>query len=494
MENNIVNTEAICDAFVKISGSLSSEERETITAIYSNYADVLETEITDETPYHITNDYNSHLLQFIAEASLRYPEKFRGLYKTVICYADFYNRVYAHEYESLFNDTFYKFSHAVQKFYSHLSLPKLLNDLEWFDDTCGISEYDFYELLKSLSPADANRSISALDVDNSLRTQLKSLFIYNEEDAFVNQLIDMNVRWEPIACAVHLWDTLGEVSSCLSSIGVMSSPVDVSEEATANPLQEQEGLLKNSEFFSDELYDSLIALQQGTQDNNAARIFSADYSCLYHSFFQYLAQSIEVFHAFKKHVADITVVNEMQKIIDSNDCLSYFNQVVRKDNEIPEDIIESYKLAVMEEFKKQFISELSIPESVKGKKKDFSQYFSGDRTLRYENMRVVYEILTRENLIEWNNSTFHAFMYRTASDYAPIIESVDVIKWYGAPRDLVALVYRLFDGDSRKVAKMGKFFCAPTGKTFKTNGVANQKNPSDRMKRIFSDFPPPLNT
>ena len=201
----------------------------------------------------------------------------------------------------------------------------------------------------------------------------------------------------------------------------------------------------------------------------------------------------------------ITIITLLSAVCPNYELIKKFNNLISHE-EILKGIQEEYDtidkierihhinfiIPVLEEFRSNFIIDLPLPPSC-GKKKNTKECFSG-YTIRYEaDMNKLYRSLSNAGILTWDEDTCFSFMYRTCTDYRPSEEDtkkmLKPIVWKGELRDLLAMVYHLFYGDTRLWKKCEKFFLNPQGDILKIpKGCKNMaKAPTDKIEYILKD-------
>lgn len=494
MKAKTIDTKPFWDMRTEVWASLMDMKEEEIAKVYGKYLSPQELQILQDIVREmIWADLNNKeridyldfkLVEIMATLAVSCPDFEKKYFKGEhpVNHTDFYNLSYQVAVNFIGLDKHRDFLLAMVDEFDAIYLGKLIQYQEGADARTSLSEWDFYDMLGTMSSREISQLMELLEVDRKTKHRLEKCMFEKKIEAFVNILSSLSpVGYETAAATTRLWYEITLLKKAIPDL--LEGTTD--NRHITNTLY---SVIGNKHINSDSMTVEMV-YSMDEEPTVPFLITNLNYHLIYqristlyavliflHNNLQYCSTSVESVRRVRKCISAWEYAEELEKWIleEKIDPFGYSDSVPSLEN-----------------FKKKFLAELTIPQSI-GKDKNPNEYFcyiSGKEEINEVKCRRLYEALADKKLVEWNEDTFFSFMYRMCPGYTPKKGSPSPIIWLGKTRELFNLIWEYYEGSTKIWEKTKKFFYDVNGTPPKINGAKNQAtNPSTRMQRIFDSL------
>ncbi len=495
MKAKIINTQPLWNMRTEVWVSLMGMREEKITEVYGKYLSSKELQTllnivkemihTDLIKDQKRVDYlDFRLVEIIAALAVSYPDfeekYFRG--ESPVSHADFYNWGYQLAVNFIGFDNHRDFLMAMMSELDTVYLGRLIQCQEGVDIETSLSEWDFCDMLETMSPREVSQLMELLKVDRETKHRLEKCVSEKRTETFVDILSSLSpTGYGTAAFTTRLWYELTLLRKAIPDI--LEDITD--EKRIASVLY---SLVENKHFVPNCMVTEMVYLMD-EQPPVLFQDINLDYHFMYRQIINLYAILIFLHDNLQHCSTSVESVRRVRK------CISVWEYAEELEKKILEEKIEplgyAESIEPLEIFKKKFLAELIIPESI-GKSKIVDEYFchvAGKKEMHEVECRKLYKALIDEKLLEWNEDACFSFMYRMCPDYTPRRTDPSPIIWLGKPRELFSLIWKYYEGTAKIWGKTKKFFCDANGIPPKINGAKNQVSSlTPRMQRVFDSL------
>lgn len=345
-----------------------------------------------------------------------------------------------------------------------------------------LTEHHIFEILRYSPVSTMLTLVNRLSATQEIIMQLKECILNADETAFVSIAVQNRISFEPI------------IASCYSLILLSSSKESIT---LFENLKNDNICWGKAHIFTPIVKDEVFVKRLNTaieQGEEAMTQYSLSFKQneTYDSLWTDIYVIITKTTLLTTACPNYELIKKFNRIVAQDDLLKRIQSEYDTLDKIDKIYQNNFVIPIMEEFKRKFIIDLPLPPS-NGDKKDPHDFFSG-HTLRHKNVMLeLYRLLVDEGILQWDEDTCFSFVYRTCIDYKPSQEStarmLKPIVWNGEQRDLLAMIYFLFYGDSRLWKKCSLFFLDSHGKMMiLPKGCVNMaKAPTEKMENILKN-------
>lgn len=494
MKTKIINTKPFWDMRTEVWASLMGMEEEKITEVYGKYLSSKELQtllnIVKEMIYTDLEDQKRidyldfKLVEIMATLAVSYPDfeekYFRG--ENPVNHADFYNWGYQVAVNFIGCDKHRDFLMAMMSELDTVYLGKLILCQEGMGVETSLSEWDFCDMLETMSPREVSQLMELLEVDRETKHRLEKCVSEKKIETFVNILSSLSpTGYGTAAFTTRLWYELTFLRKGIPDI--LEDTAD--ERRIASVLH---SIIENKHIIPNNVVTDMVH----SMDDQPSVLFqdiNLDYHFIYRQIINLYAILIFLHDNLQYCSTSVESIRRVRK------CISAWEYAEELEKKILEEKIEPFgyveNIEPLEIFKKKFLAELIIPESI-GKSKMSDEYFchvAGKKEMHEPECRKLYKVLIDEKLLEWNEDACFSFIYRMCPDYTPRRTNPSPIIWLGKPRELFSLIWKYYEGTTKIWGKTKKFFCDANGIPPKINGAKNQVTSlTSRMQRVFDSL------
>ncbi len=342
-----------------------------------------------------------------------------------------------------------------------------------------LTEHDVFEILRYIPVSTMLTLVNRISATQEINIQIKECVLNADEETFINLIVFNRLSLDTIIADCCSLIFLSSIKESFELIEKITEGSICKTNIIRTPIVKDEVLIKRIETSLAQGESSLADYYSNIAQND---IYDLGWTLIYE-----LITRITLLSAV---CPNYELVKQFNNLIAQEEILKGIQEEYGTIGKIEHIYHINFIIPVVEEFRRNFIIDLPLPPSC-DEKKDTRECFSG-YTMRHEvEMNKLYRSLTNADIISWDEDTYFSFMYRTCTGYRPSNEDAEKmlksIVWKGELRDLFAMVYHLFYGDTRLWKKCEKFFLNPQGDILKIpKGCINMaKAPSDKMENIL---------
>lgn len=347
-----------------------------------------------------------------------------------------------------------------------------------------LTEHDIFEILRFSPVPTMLTLVNRIQTSPGTALKIKQSIRDNQEETFLDCIIGSGISLDPVIASCHALVLLSSIQEGLAFFERCRNLENLfgTEDPTfRTPILKDEVLIKRLNTSIGQGEDAMLEYYSTIAPNV---FYDLAWTFLYEiisitTILSEVCPNYELIRKFNDIIAQYQFLKEIQDGSGSIDKLESINRI-------------RHIIPVAEEFKRKYIIDLPIPPTC-GVKKDSRECFSG-HTLRHEDdMLKLYRMLAGEGILNWDEETCFSFMYRTCIDYKPSPDDtkrlLKPIVWKGKRRELFAMVYHLFYGDTQLWKKCGSFFLDSKGEALIIpKGCINMaKSRTDRIENILKD-------
>lgn len=344
-----------------------------------------------------------------------------------------------------------------------------------------LTEHDVFEILRYIPVSTMLTLVNCISATQEIHMQIKECIFNDDEGTFINLIVFNRISFDPIIADCCSLILLSSIKESLAWIKRITEGSLCKTKITKTPIVKDEMFIKRIEMSLEQGEAALADYYSNIAQND---LYAIAWISIYDlitktTLLSAVCPNYELIKKFNNLVAQEEILKGIQEKYDTIGKIEHIYHV-------------NFIIPVVEEFKRNFIIDLTLPPSC-GEKKDIRECFSGYSIRHEADMNKLYRSLTNAGILNWDEDTCFSFIYRTCTDYQPSKEDtkkmLKSIVWKGELRDLLAMVFHLFYGDTRLWKKCGKFFLNPQGNILKIpKGCINMaKAPTDKMGNILKD-------
>lgn len=347
-----------------------------------------------------------------------------------------------------------------------------------------LTEHDIFEILRYSPVPTMLTLVNRLSATQEIIMHIKECILNANEDKFISFVVQNCISFDPI------------LANCFSLILLSSIKESITwfENIKNNKISWGKTHIFKTPIVKDEVVIKRLntSVEQG-DEAMTQYCLSFEQNKLYSIFWTTIYELITTITLLSVTCSDYGLIKNFNSIVAQDDLLKSIQGEYDTLDKINRIHNINFIIPALEEFKRKFIIDLPLPPSC-GENKDPNEFFCG-HTLRHNDaMLKLYRLLVDEGILKWDEDTCFSFMYRTCIDYKPSKENtariLNPIVWNGERRDLFAMVYHLFYGDTRIWKKCRLYFRNSNGEEIKiTKGCINMaKATSYKMENILKDI------